>query len=522
VTLFLAAAALSGCQAPPLDAALHTGPVRLDQQVRQAVAVPPGSSARGLEAVAVASGCPGAVGGVDVGPTWTRVDALGEAPAVSDCGEPIWVEVRQERSGIAPDGLLIIVDTLRADHVTAEGTPTLWAHAQAGWWPEQTWAPSPWTQPSVAALFTGRPPWAIAPEGTQHLPAEQRTLAELLPGHQSWFVSTNPYTYGSRGFGQGFERVAELAEDPRAVDTLLSWIAEPRQGPRFVVVHLTGPHLPYEPKPAPAGATERVGDQFWDLDHAREYTDPADQARIRQLYAAEVTQVDGQVARLMAAMPDAVVAIVSDHGEELFEHGGFEHGHALWPEITRVHAAMSGSVERPGGLTRLQDVGPRLALALGAQDPGTWAAPSDAVLLGRMLPTRSEHMHERGVVAPEGILLLGRERFADGDVDALRTRLREFEQTTWIQERVDRRVCQVSVVAGETLRLSASAGWEVPPGAWGVARRQGGDVVVQATRSGSWAVSGVDGTDCVLENTLAPIPFSELETERLRALGYVE
>ncbi len=522
MTVFLAVAALSGCQEPPLDPVLHAGRARIGQQVRMAVAVPPGSTAEGLQPLAVAAGCPGSLGGVQVGPTWQRVAALAEAPAVTDCGEPIWVEVSSPGTSAAPDGLLIIVDTLRADHVTAERTPRMWAHAQAGWWPEQTWAPSPWTQPSVAALFTGRPPWAIAPEGLQRLPEEQVTLAELLPGHQAWFLTTNPYTYDSRGFGQGFERVADLAEDGETVDLALQWLEEPRMGPRLLVVHLIGPHLPYEPKPPPPGGSERVGDQFWDLDNAATYTEPADRDRIRQLYAAEVAQVDLQVGRLLDALPEAVVAIVSDHGEELFEHGGFEHGHALWPEVTRVHAAVSGDPERPGGLTRLQDVGPHFARALGAEDPGTWAAPSDAVLLGRMLPTRSSPVHERGVVAPEGMLFLGTERYGSGDVASLRARLREFEQTTWTQERVDRRVCRLAVRSGEFLQIPGTAEWEVPPGAWGPARRVGDVIEVKPVRDGSWAVSGVDGTDCSLESTLAPIPFSELETERLRALGYVE
>ena len=196
--------------------------VGLGQETRDAVAVPPGSSARGLAPVAVAAGCPGSIGGVDVGPVWRRVDQLDDTPSETDCGEPVWVEVDPGRQASATDGLLIIVDTLRADHVTAAGTPRMWAHAAAGWFPEQTWAPSPWTQPSVAALFTGRPPWAIAPEGVDHLPPEQHTLAELLPDHEAWFLSTNPYTYASRGFGQGFERVSDLAEDPQAVETALA------------------------------------------------------------------------------------------------------------------------------------------------------------------------------------------------------------------------------------------------------------------------------------------------------------
>ena len=32
----------------------------------------------------------------------------------------------------------------------------------------------------------------------------------------------------------------------------------------------------------------------------------------------------------------AIIAVTADHGEEFWEHGGFEHGHAMWSEVTRV------------------------------------------------------------------------------------------------------------------------------------------------------------------------------------------
>jgi len=511
-----------GCSDPPLDVTLHTGRVRIGGQVRQAVALPPGTSAEDLDPVAVGASCAGSVGGHTVGPAWTPVEGLTAAPAETECGEPVWVEVARARRAGPADGLLVIVDTLRADHVTAERTPALWAHASEAWFPRRAHAPSPWTQPSVAALFTGRPPWAIGGEGARTLPAEQVTLAELLPGRERWMVTANPYTYASRGFGQGFDRVAEVADDAEVLETTLAWLAEPRRGPRFVVVHLVGPHLPYEPEPPPPGATERVGDQFWDLDGAGSYTEEVDRERIRALYAAEVAQVDARVGRLLEAMPGAVTAVVSDHGEELFEHGGFEHGHALWEEVTRVHVALSGEAERPEGLVRLQDLTPRLAAALGAADPGTWAAPGDAVFLAYMLPTRRSHVHREGVIAPEGRLLVGQTSYAEGDVDALRARLAAWREVPWRQERVDRRLCRLEVLAGQTLRVAAGMRSEVPPGAWGPARRVEGELVIEPVRSGTWEVEGVDAGTCSFELSAQPVPFTELEIERLRVLGYVE
>ena len=74
--------------------------------------------------------------------------------------------------------------------------------------------------------------------------------------------------------------------------------------------------------------------------------DPETRARYqefcRKMYAEEVRYVDRWFGDLLAQIRDAdwyessLVVVTSDHGEELFDHGGFEHGHSMHEELLRV------------------------------------------------------------------------------------------------------------------------------------------------------------------------------------------
>lgn len=450
----------------------------------------------------------------------------GDGSVVPDCGESLWVAQALDAAATGPDVLLVIVDTLRPDHVTAERTPRLHAHARGAWHPEQVWSPSPWTQPAVAALFTGRPPWAIGPQAARSLPPQAGTWMSALAGTERWMVGTNPFVSDKRGFHQGFDRFAMADDDSGAVARALAWLAEPRERPLLLVVHLIGPHLPYAPAVPPPGDGVRVGDAFDDLDGIASYG-AQDQARIAALYAADVAEVDARVGVLLDAMaPGSITAVVSDHGEELFEHGGFEHGHALWPEVVRVHAAVlvpGQRPERPAGPVRLQDVGQRLALAAGVAPDPRWTPMTDVVRLGYPSDRRTP-IHTDGLVAPEGVILRGPTPFVSGDEAALRARLAAIDRLGWRGERTEQTWCDVAVTAGEALRLPAGTTWQdtAPPNTWGLASWDQGTLVVAPVRTGVWRLSGVDGDNCQRERPETPRPYDTLETEGLRALGYVD
>jgi arylsulfatase A-like enzyme len=111
------------------------------------------------------------------------------------------------------------------------------------------------------------------------------------------------------------------------------------------------PHIPYYP-PVRYTPDRPIPRRTWNLALDRKRVlnarkkkktlGPRRLRSIRRLYDAEVQWVDNAIGSILARMKtlgvydDALIVLLSDHGEEFFEHGGFEHGHSLHDEIVRV------------------------------------------------------------------------------------------------------------------------------------------------------------------------------------------
>ena len=94
-------------------------------------------------------------------------------------------EGRPEVSGRAPNVLLIVLDTVRADRLSLYGygrdtTPNLARLARRGVRFDRARSTAPWTLPSHASMFTGRWPHELAVERHRPLDATYPTLAEFL------------------------------------------------------------------------------------------------------------------------------------------------------------------------------------------------------------------------------------------------------------------------------------------------------------------------------------------------------
>jgi arylsulfatase len=281
--------------------------------------------------------------------------------------------------------VLVTVDTLRWDH--AERMASVQRLAARGATFSDALAAGSWTVPSLGSAHTGLWPSAHgagrpggAWPGVAGLDPHVPTLAERLSeaGWATGAATTNVFLVPALGFDRGFDaflhadarpdaallvpwlfsRTAGLAprllhrdDGEEVVDTALAWL-DGTHGPAFLWVHLLDPHLPYHhaelapeqvlfptfgPIPTELSTTAvRRG-------HLRD--GPAERAAVRALYAAEVAWADKAVGRLLDgvdARGGATVVLTSDHGEEFWEHGGFEHGHALWPEITHVPFVVAG------------------------------------------------------------------------------------------------------------------------------------------------------------------------------------
>jgi hypothetical protein len=97
---------------------------------------------------------------------------------------------------------------------------------------------------------------------------------------------------------------------------------------------------------------------------------------VRALYDGEITFTDKAVGELLDGLDErglsenTLVVFVSDHGEEFYEHGGFEHGHTMYDELIRVPLIFSLSGEmspgkRIGRQVRMMDVMPTILDYLG-------------------------------------------------------------------------------------------------------------------------------------------------------------
>ena len=311
----------------------------------------------------------------------------------------------------APDRdavVLIVVDTLRADHLGHWGhdrdtSPRLDAWASSARVFGRTWATSPWTLPSFGSLLTGELPARHA-AGVRQTEASRSvtaldpalpTLAEVL-GDRGWATAAivnNPWLDRRFGLARGFDLYDHApggnARTRRAdvmVDRSLAWIDAHSEEPFFLLVHFFDPHMSYDAPPpfrgrftGPLPAERQLPVANWKRIRAEAPDLPEPERRfIAAAYDEEVAFVDSEIGRLLRGLERrevlerGLVVLTSDHGEELFEHDGFEHGHAMWEELLWVPLMFWGRDVRAGNEqtpVSLVDIAPTILEAVGVPRP---------------------------------------------------------------------------------------------------------------------------------------------------------
>jgi arylsulfatase A-like enzyme len=143
-------------------------------------------------------------------------------------------------------------------------------------------------------------------------------------------------------------------------DRAIQWVKNNAEQDGFFWLHYFDPHIPYMPPTEflPTDPRQRaMGSLFWDVKLARGGSvarSAEERAWIRALYDGEVRYVDAQVGRLLDALKelgiydDALIVLTSDHGEEFWDHGHFEHGHTLFNELIRVPLLVKLPANREG------------------------------------------------------------------------------------------------------------------------------------------------------------------------------
>jgi arylsulfatase A-like enzyme len=328
--------------------------------------------------------------------------------------------------------LVILVDTLRADHLTPYGyerdtSPAVQRLlADRGTVVETAYAPASWTLPSMVGLMTGRWPGQLAGgEGAFAIPDGVPTLAERFAarGFETAAFYGNPTLHAGNGFARGFATFytppPEIASLSLHADDLnrraVPWLEEHQHRPFFLYVHYLDPHDPYENPDMPGGRSPWMPDYDGPLTGASVHgvyagsvplTDPErDVAYLTALYDGEVRYVDRHIGELLAALDPEVLAhtlvvLTSDHGEELYDHGGWKHGESVYEEQIRVPLVLrwdAGGIPAGGrlaGTVRLLDLAPTLLAAAGpvpGRDPETEEQPEQEDFDGvDLLPALTE------------------------------------------------------------------------------------------------------------------------------------
>lgn len=239
--------------------------------------------------------------------------------------------------------VLVFADTLRPDHLGLHGyerdtSPFLDRFAEAAVVFDEARSVAPWTLPATKSVITGRHPEEYAPGATLAARLARR-------GWATAFFAGSVVVSSSYGMHAGWSHheLRHLADGAEQVDRALAWLDDHRDRDALVMVHFMDPHLPYrEPEPYRtiyAGeAPPSLGETFDRIDVRRlNPTDPETRAYVVDRYDNNVRYLDDQIARLVETLDDEdVVVVFADHGEEFWDHGGFEHGHTLYDELLRV------------------------------------------------------------------------------------------------------------------------------------------------------------------------------------------
>jgi arylsulfatase A-like enzyme len=345
-------------------------------------------------------------------------------PGVPLAGTAGWSRVRLVRedhrkrqgAGAGPNVVLLLVDTLRADHLGIYGaepsaSPALDRFASRGLVFDVAVAQASWTMPAVASVFTGLHPRSHGAVGSGARETDDDTSGTLLPdgvvtlaelaeqaGVTTCGVSTNAVVGRATNFAQGFETFIELPFDSKGQDyapgsaaneAFLDWLGR-AQGVRFFAyLHYMEPHEPYAPPPAlrpPPPSGMRLDLAAGSIkDYARAVNErrapppsPRELDHLRRLYAGDVRSWDDVLATLLRALEgrgvleDTIIVVMADHGEEFLEHGNLTHGDHLYEETVRIPLVIVGPGVPPGrrpDMAQGVDLLPTIASILGTPVP---------------------------------------------------------------------------------------------------------------------------------------------------------
>jgi arylsulfatase A-like enzyme len=315
----------------------------------------------------------------------------------------------------AANVLLVTLDTVRRDHLSCyryprATSPSLDELARSATLYENAYATSPYTLSSHASLFTGLLPSEHGAHAVPYtevdvpLSADHDTLAEVLArrGYDTAaFVANYAYLRPATGLAQGFDSYDATARrlfghvpllasflgragppfSPRCflgwtkrsheadaiTERAIRWLRLSRNRPFFLFVNYLDAHAPYAPPPEYAKRFSHRGGWLvqWKWNQARALSEE-DWAFLVDQYDGALAFADHELGRLIDSLrqeglyEQTLIAVTSDHGEFLGEHGLRGHRQALYESVLQIPMIVKLPGQRTGGseaqLTTLADL----------------------------------------------------------------------------------------------------------------------------------------------------------------------
>lgn len=285
----------------------------------------------------------------------------------------LWHDRSRERDP-KPDILVLLIDVLRADHLSCYGyerptTPNIDRFAQDAILFENAISPSTFTKTSVASIFTGLDAHnhgvfygavgANTRQAASDVLAERfDTLAEGMFEHGLNTVAwvENMQLREFMGFAQGFSLYHDQpGKIPVIAGEFSQWLERFSAASRyFAYLHFLDLHGPYNPKPPFRGTFSLDDGSIMAMDHSswwdfkqdvkneKVVLSSADLEELEARHDEMLLFTDEWIGRILDNLratgryDDTLIVVTSDHGEGFWEHGFISH--STWPfeELCRV------------------------------------------------------------------------------------------------------------------------------------------------------------------------------------------
>jgi len=249
-----------------------------------------------------------------------------------------------------PNIVVISADTLRADRLGFYGyekntSPNIDTFLEDSVTFSQARTVEPLTAPAFVSMWTGKYPHQHGAtrngirmfKGLESLPKllgrhgyissafiSNWTLKAKLTGLNLHFEEYNEVLHHKRWFGLFFGEATAKDITAHAID----WVQSQDEGPYLLWAHYSEPHAPYIRH---REFEQQLGYNAKNLSKS-------------QRYDTEIAFMDTHIGNLLTTLqsiPNTIVIFISDHGENLGEHGYWGHGRHLYEASMRIPMAIS-------------------------------------------------------------------------------------------------------------------------------------------------------------------------------------